>query len=78
MSRAAGQALGVSEILNLNLCLPLSISNFKFNSKLWSAAAAAAAGPRPALPITWQVVQGPEPGHQHVAAAQPPVQGLSA
>ena len=59
MGRAAGQAWGVSGILNLNLRPSLSISKFKFNLKLWSAAAAAAAGP-PALPaavlpITCQV-----------------------
>ena len=49
MGRAAGQARGVSGILNLNLRPSLSISKFKFNLKLWSTAAAAAAGP-PALP----------------------------
>ena len=61
MGRAAGQARGVSGILNLNLhpSLSIMISKFKFNLKLWSTAAAAAAGP-PALPaavlpITCQV-----------------------
>ena len=49
MGRAAGQARGVSGILNLNIRPSLSISKFKFNLKLWSTAAAAAAGP-PALP----------------------------
>ena len=87
MGRAAGQwqALGVNGILNLNLRPSLSIiSNFKFNLKMWSTAAAGAAGP-PALPaavlpIRCQIVhwQGPEQGHQPGDAARPPVQGLSA
>ena len=63
MGRAAAghwQALGVNGILNLNLLPSLSISNFKFNLKMWSTAAAGAAGP-PALPaavlpITCQIV----------------------
>ena len=62
MGRAAGnwQALGVNGILNLNLRPSLSFSDFKFNLKMWSTAAAGAAGPPvlPAavLPITCQIL----------------------